>query len=142
MKILLDENFPLALFRSLQADGEHVEHIITLGWRGASDQRIRERLLDSELLFLTQDEDFLFDKPVAAVIMLSRVRQSRRLKERVEIWRQGIRPGLQSGRPRGYDVLRDNRILSVSPAFDDGPTGGVRVVINWFEELKRLVPRN
>lgn len=36
--------------------------------------------------------------------------------------------------------------ISVSPAFDDGPTaaatGGVRVVLNWFEELKRLVPRN
>ena len=31
MKILLDENFPLALYRTLTADGEDVEHIITLG---------------------------------------------------------------------------------------------------------------
>lgn len=29
MKILLDENFPLALLRSLLADGENAEHIIT-----------------------------------------------------------------------------------------------------------------
>ena len=62
MKVLLDENFPLALHRSLETGGVDVEHIITLGWRGASDQRIRERLVDHELLFLTQDEDFLFSK--------------------------------------------------------------------------------
>jgi hypothetical protein len=34
VKILLDENFPLALLRSLLADGEVAEHIITLGLRG------------------------------------------------------------------------------------------------------------
>ncbi|MGH9657316.1 MAG: hypothetical protein ACRD96_02170 [Bryobacteraceae bacterium] len=40
--------------------------------------------------------------------------------------------------------MPDDRILSVSAAFDDGPsaatTGGVRVVLDWFEELKRLAP--
>jgi hypothetical protein len=40
---------------------------------------------------LTQDEDFLFDKPSEAIIVVSRVKQSRRLKERVELWRQAIR---------------------------------------------------
>jgi hypothetical protein len=64
---LLDENFPLALYRRLTADGEDVEHIITLGWRGASDQRIRDRLVEKHLLFLTQDEDFLFDEPTEAL---------------------------------------------------------------------------
>jgi hypothetical protein len=54
LKILLDENFPLALLRRLTADGEDVEHIITLGWRGASDRRIRDRLVEKHLLFLTQ----------------------------------------------------------------------------------------
>ena len=39
LRILLDENFPLALYRSLQSDGEQVEHIITLGRRGAPDQQ-------------------------------------------------------------------------------------------------------
>ena len=62
MRVPLDENFPLALLRSLLWDGEQAEHIITMGWRGASDQRIRERLLDRSVLFLTQDEDFLLDK--------------------------------------------------------------------------------
>ena len=44
MKILLDENLPLGLVRALQADALDVDHIITLGIRGASDQRIREQL--------------------------------------------------------------------------------------------------
>ena len=46
MIVLLDENFPLGLLRSLQTDGLSAQHIITLGWRGASDARIRERLQD------------------------------------------------------------------------------------------------
>jgi Tol biopolymer transport system component len=54
------------------------------------------------------------------------------------------RPDLPGNEPRGYDVLPDGRIVSLVTAFDDGPsvsgTGGVRVVINWFDELKRLVP--
>ena len=47
MKILLDENFPLGLLRSLHADGLSADHIITLGWRGATDRRIREMLQDA-----------------------------------------------------------------------------------------------
>jgi predicted nuclease of predicted toxin-antitoxin system len=68
LKVLLDENFPLALLRSLLRDGQQAEHIITMGWRGASDQQIRERLVDRSVLFLTQDEDFLLDKPTAATV--------------------------------------------------------------------------
>lgn len=45
--------FPLGLVRVLQADGLQVEHIITLDWRGASDTRIRERLSDKDVVFLT-----------------------------------------------------------------------------------------
>lgn len=77
MKVLLDENFPLALVRVLQAAELDVEHVITLGWRGASDSRIRERLQDDQILFLTQDDDFLFGEPVTAIVVLSRVRQAR-----------------------------------------------------------------
>lgn len=90
MKGLLDENFPLGLVRALQADGVQVEHIITLGWRGASDTRIRERLSDQDVVFLTQDDDFLFGASVEATIVVSRVRQSRRLADRIEVWRKAI----------------------------------------------------
>jgi hypothetical protein len=46
VKLFLDEHFPLALVRHLKADGYQAEHVITIGWRGASDDRIRERLAD------------------------------------------------------------------------------------------------
>ena len=53
-------------------------------------------------------------------------------------------PSVFSNGPRGYDILPDGRILVVS-ADDRDPVEGVRgtaihVVLNWFEELNRLVP--
>ena len=113
MKILLDENFPFALYRGLKADGGDVDHIITLGWRGAPDQRIRERLFDREVLFLTQDEDFLFDRPTEAIVVLSRVRQSRRLAERVEVWRHAILDLTENPRPeRRFELMDDGYLLA------------------------------
>ena len=51
-----------------------------------------------------------------------------------------------SGESRDYDVFPDGRLLltipgetqSANPEF----TSQMRVVINWFDELKRLVPTN
>jgi hypothetical protein len=90
VRILLDENFPLGLVRALQADVLDVDHIITLGIRGASDAHIRERLSDAQLIFLTQDDDFLSGEPVAALIVVSRVRQSRKLADRIQVWRVAV----------------------------------------------------
>jgi predicted nuclease of predicted toxin-antitoxin system len=81
VRVLLDENFPLALLRSLQADGMETEHIITLGWRGATDDTIRERLIDADVVFLTQDDDFLFSPPTGSTVVVSRVRQARRIAD-------------------------------------------------------------
>jgi hypothetical protein len=52
------------------------------------------------------------------------------------------RPGLISTNVRGYDLLPDGRVLTLVPATDPGatPRPEIRVVLNWFEELKRLVP--
>jgi hypothetical protein len=53
------------------------------------------------------------------------------------------RPALLSGDVRGYDVLRDGRVVSLSAGPDDSaqaPGAEIRVMVNWFEELKRLVP--
>lgn len=112
MKILLDENFPLALLRSPLSDGETAEHIITLGWRGVSDERIRERLEDPDLLFLSQGDDFLHSAPTGAVIVVSRVRQARRLIERVEIWRRAIRALLASPlTTRRFELLDNGTLL-------------------------------
>jgi Domain of unknown function (DUF5615) len=109
--VLLDENFPMGLLRSLHNDGLSAEHIITLGWRGASDTRIRKRLQDARVLFLTQDEDFLFGAMVPAVIIVSRVRQSRPLKDRIEVWRNGIKELLQASKPERLFELMDNGTL-------------------------------
>jgi hypothetical protein len=112
VRVLLDENFPLGLQRSLRADGFVVDHIITLGWRGASDARIRERLQDGQVLFLTQDDDFLFGESVAALIVVSRVRQSRLLKERIAIWRTAVRQ-LAEVPPAGrlFELLDNGMLL-------------------------------
>ena len=39
MRILLDENFPIQLYRRLQESGHAAEHIIALGLRGISDEQ-------------------------------------------------------------------------------------------------------
>jgi Tol biopolymer transport system component len=54
-----------------------------------------------------------------------------------------LQPQLTSIEMRGYDVLPDGRFLTLLRA--DDPSNGVassqlRIVLNWFEELKRLVP--
>jgi hypothetical protein len=100
VNIVLDENFPLGMVRVLQQDGHQVEHIITLGWRGASDSRIRDLLRDSGLLFLTQDDDFFSSGSVAAIVIVSRVRQARPLRERIALWRAAIRD-LSAAAPAG-----------------------------------------
>ena len=52
------------------------------------------------------------------------------------------KPLLLSPEVRGYDVLPDGRFISVVPASADGSASNTefRVVLNWFEELKRLSP--
>jgi hypothetical protein len=112
VKIYLDENFPLALVYRLRDDGHEADHVITVGWRGAPDERIRDRLMDAELLFLTQDEDFLFSRGLAAVIVLSRVRQARPLRERLDIWREAVRELMTIAAPeRRFELLDDGSLM-------------------------------
>ena len=118
MKVFLDENFPLALVGHLQQDSYVTEHVITIGWRGASDDRIRQRLVDADLLFLTQDADFLFDNKSHALIMLSRVKQARPLRERVEIWRSAVRELMENPRTqRRFELLDDGVLIP----WEEGP---------------------
>ena len=92
MKIRLDENFPLGLLHALRAEGFTAGHIITLGWRGVSDGVIRERMQGEHALFLTQDTEFLVAGPAAfARVVVSRVRQSRPIADRIAIWHQAVR---------------------------------------------------
>ena len=43
-----------------------------------------------------------------------------------------------------YDMMPDGRILGLTSAADDAGTSGlpeIRVVLNWFEELKGKLPK-
>jgi hypothetical protein len=102
---------PAWLLHRLHADGFAAEHIITLGWRGASDTRIRERLQDDQVLFLTQDDDFLFGPTVSAIVLVSRVKQSRRLSERIEVWRSAVQDLTSASRPERLFELMDDGTL-------------------------------
>jgi len=62
MIILLDENFPLRFYTRLQKEGLPAQHIL-LTDRGIRDKQIIARLKQEELLFLTQDEDFVETAP-------------------------------------------------------------------------------
>jgi hypothetical protein len=110
--ILLDENFPLGLLHRLRADGLTADHIITLDWRGASDTKIRARLQDDQCLFLTQDEDFLYGPDVPATVIVSRVRQARPLKVRIDIWCACVQSLLAASRPeRLFELMDDGTLL-------------------------------
>ena|SRR5688572_15918381 len=90
MIILLDENFPLRFYTRLQKEGLAAQHIL-LTDRGIHDKRIIARLMQ-EVLFLTQDEDFVEAAPdCKASIVWSRVSQSMAIYQRVEIWLNAVR---------------------------------------------------
>jgi predicted nuclease of predicted toxin-antitoxin system len=59
VNVLLDENFPLRLLSVLRSSGVEADHIITLGWRGVTDPVIRQRVTGKDVLFVTQDVEFL-----------------------------------------------------------------------------------
>jgi hypothetical protein len=69
------------------------------------------------VLFLTHDEDFLFDRPTEATVVLSRIRQSRRLVERVDVWRRAVLDLIRNPKPERRFELDDGYLL----AWEEGP---------------------
>jgi predicted nuclease of predicted toxin-antitoxin system len=113
VSILLDENFPLQLYNRLRREGAEVEHIV-LQERGIPDSAIRKRLaVDSKLVFLTNDAEFLdLDFECSGAVIVSRVRQSLAIQERVEIWLRGLEAFLAE-RPPGplFELIEPGRIV-------------------------------
>ena len=108
MIILLDENFPLRLYTRLQREGFSVEHIL-LTHRGMHDREIFVRLRLEELLFLTQDEDFVDAAPDGrASIICSRVSQSMGIDLRVEIWLSAVKQFLSKKWTEKFFELYDD----------------------------------
>jgi predicted nuclease of predicted toxin-antitoxin system len=118
MIILLDENFPLRFYTRLQREGFSVEHIL-LTQRGIQDREIFIRLKQEELLFLTQDEDFVEVAPESkASIIWSRVSQSMPIDRRVEIWLHAMKQFVSKSWNEKFFELYDDGILhlvQVSP---------------------------
>ena len=114
MKLLLDENFPLPLYRRLRLAGYEVEHIIVLGQRGIPDSAIRERISKEELVFLTQDSEFE-NMPAGhrAIILISRVRQSLPIRRRTEIWFSAIERFIAE-KPTGtlFELLETGEVVA------------------------------
>jgi hypothetical protein len=112
VRVLLDENIPLALLKPLSSTHE-VEHIILLGQRGMKDEAIRVRLLREELLFVTQDEEFLdWQSLPRGMVLLSRVAQSRPLNERIRVWHRAIDQLLHTAREaRMWELVDSGELL-------------------------------
>ena len=71
---------------------------------------IRRRLDQDDLLFLTQDTEFIMaPMPAAAWIIVSRVKQSRPVQERVEVWLRAIRSVFSKTPPSRILELMDGR---------------------------------
>ncbi len=91
MKILLDENFPLPLYRRLREKGYDAVHVIALGQRGMPDSALRQRLAAEERVFLTNDTEFEdLAADYRAQVIISRLPQRLPISQRVEIWLKGL----------------------------------------------------
>jgi len=113
VNVLLDENFPLRLLSVLRSNGVEADHIITLGWRGVTDPVIRERVTCKDVLFVTQDIEFLTAavEPFA-IVLVSRVRQSRPIGERVSAWERAVRQLLTGSKEqRLFELGDDGQLL-------------------------------
>ena len=119
MKVLLDENFPLPLLEALLGASIDAEHMITLGLRGTADKIIRARLDAEAVLFLTQDKEFLMaTMPAAGWVIVSRVKQSRTVPDRVAVWLRAVQDFLSTPvASRILELVDDGRLL---PWFDPG----------------------
>ncbi len=107
MRLLLDENFPLALERRLRDKGYTAEHLITLGLRATLDSELSLRLQrEADLVLLTQDAEFL-ELPIrlAGKVVVSRVSQARPIEERLAIWLTALEPFLRDLPPQSLFEL-------------------------------------
>lgn len=114
MKVLLDENFPLPLYRRLREKGHDAEHVIALGQRGMPDSAVRERLAKEALVFLTNDTEFeQLAGDIRAQVIISRLPQRLPTSQRVEIWLQALEAFLRR-KPEGrlFDLMPDGEIVA------------------------------
>lgn len=112
MRFLLDENFPLQLYRQLKALGIDCEHIVLLGQRQMTDSQILERVnSEADLVLLTQDREFETMPIRFGTVIISRLPQSLPTQRRVEVWLQAVEEFVSSA-PQGtlFELGRDGEV--------------------------------
>jgi predicted nuclease of predicted toxin-antitoxin system len=114
VKILLDENFPLQLYRKLREAGYDAEHIIVLGKRGMPDAELRQRLTQETLVFLTNDTEFEdLAAECRAQVIISRLPQRVAIAQRVDVWLKALQEFLErKPTQKLFDLLPDGRIVA------------------------------
>jgi predicted nuclease of predicted toxin-antitoxin system len=114
LKILLDENFPLPLYRRLREAGYDAEHVIALGKRGMPDAELRRRLAAEPIVLLTNDTEFEdIGLDYAGKVIISRLPQRLPITERVEIWFYALQRFLECESPHKlFDLLPDGQIVA------------------------------
>ena len=114
MKILLDENFPLPLYRKLREAGYDAEHVVALGKRGMPDAELRRRLTEEALLFLTNDTEFEeLAAECRAQVIISRLPQRLPIAQRVEVWFKALQTFLErKPAQKLFDLLPDGQIVA------------------------------
>ena len=116
MRILLDENFPLQLYRRLIEAGIEAEHIIVSGQRGIADEEIRIRVRrEPDLVLMTNDTEFGEPDPeLQGLVIISRVPQALPIERRVNIWVQALIPFLaQSSAGHVFEILASGAVVAV-----------------------------
>jgi len=114
VRVLLDENVPVGLAHRLAREGWHVEHPILTGRRGQPDAEFMMRVeRESDLVFLTQDEDFAsLSRNVGGQVVISRLRQSRQLADRLDLWARALAALRDAARPERLLELREDGTLA------------------------------
>jgi len=114
LRFLLDENFPLQLYRRLLETGHQAEHVIELGQRGVPDTFLRDRLVAEELVLLTQDTEFEnLPSNCSSQVIVSRVPQRLPIRERVEIWTAALgRFSRERRNEKLFDLLPSGEIVA------------------------------
>jgi predicted nuclease of predicted toxin-antitoxin system len=114
VKILLDENFPLQLYRRLRERGHDAEHIIALGQRGLPDSALRERLAAEPLVFVTNDTEFeSLAGDCRAQVLISRLPQRLPTAQRVDICLKALEVFLER-KPEGrlFDLMPSGEVVA------------------------------
>ncbi len=113
MRFLLDENFPLALARRLRAEGHEVEHVVETGPRGLPDSVFRRRIETENVVFLTQDHDFLDARHhEGSVPVISSVPQNLPIAVRIDAWTRALAQlPTRFDRDAAYEILEGGRLL-------------------------------